>query len=163
MKLATSFCLLAGLLAFADEPKNLLKPTNKVDSWRWEEHEGAKGEIKADGDALVLRATKITGTDWHLQAVQTGLDLKEGQTYILKFQAKCDSSCLIGVNAMIDQEDWHQVGLGEQLTLGKEYREYEFRFRATDVVSKKNRISVVVGFEPGTVSLKDMTLVEKTE
>jgi hypothetical protein len=161
MKLAASFCLLAGLLAFADEPKNLLKPTNKVESWRFEEHEGGKGNAKVDGDAIVFHVTKVTGTDWHVQAVQTDLDLKDGQEYTLKFKAKCESSCLIGVHAMIDQDDWHQIGLSEQVTLGKEYQEYKYNFRADGVIAKKNRISIVLGFETGTVSVKDMTLVEK--
>jgi hypothetical protein len=161
MKLILSSCLLAGLFAFADEPKNLLQPTNKVESWRWEEHEGGKGSIKVDGDAIVFHVTNVTGTDWHVQAVQTNLDLKEGQEYTLAFKAKCDSSCLVGVNAMIDQEDWHQIGLGEQVLLGKEWQEHKFTFRAEGIVAKKNRISIVLGFEKATVSLKEMTLVEK--
>jgi hypothetical protein len=161
MKCAVSFCLLAGLLAFADEPKNLLKPTNKVDSWRLEEHEGGKGTVKADEDAIVFHVTKVTGTDWHVQAVQTDLDLKDGREYTLKFKAKCDSSCTVGINAMIDQEDWHQIGLGEQITLGKEYQEHKFTFRADSVAPKKNRISVTLGLETATVSIKDMTLTEK--
>jgi hypothetical protein len=161
MKLAASLCLVAGLVALADEPKNLLKPVNKVESWRFEEHEGGKGSVKVDGDAIVFHTTNVTGTDWHVQAIQTDLDLKDGQEYTLAFKARCDSSCLIGVHAMIDQEDWHQIGLGEQILLDKEYKEHKFTFRADGVVPKKNRISIVLGFEKATVWVKEMTLVEK--
>jgi hypothetical protein len=61
-------------LAFADAGANLLKPTNKVESWRFEEHEGGKGSMKADGDAMVFTITDVDGTDWHVQAVQPDLD-----------------------------------------------------------------------------------------
>ena len=150
MKLAVSLCVVAGALAFADEPKNLLKPTNKVESWRLEEHEGGKGSVKVDGDAIVFHVTKVTGTDWHVQAVQTDLDLKNGQEYTLKFKAKCDSSCLIGVHATIDVEDWHQIGLSDQITLDKEWKEHKFDFRADGIVAKKNRISITLGLETAT-------------
>jgi hypothetical protein len=161
MSFTVSICLALTVLAVADEPKNLLNPTNKVESWRWEEHEGGKGAVKADGDAIVFHVAKVTGTDWHVQAVQTNLDLKDGHEYTLKFKAKCDSGCTIGINAMIDQEDWHQIGLNEQITTSKEYKEYQYTFRADGVVPKKNRISVLLGFEAGTVFVKDMTLTEK--
>jgi hypothetical protein len=162
MTVTVSFCMFTCLVAFAEEPTNLLKPTNKVESWRWEEHEGGKGTIKAEGDAIVFHVTKVTGTDWHVQAVQADLDLKEGQEYTLTFKAKCDASCVAGVNAMIDQEDWHPIGLGEQVTLGKEYREFKYPFRADGVAPRKNRITLVLGIQTGTVSVKDMVLTEKS-
>ena len=162
MKLAASVLMLAGLVAFADAPKNLLKPINKAESWRLEEHEGGKGVIKIDGETAVLTSTKVTGTEWHVQVVMTDLDLKEGQDYILKLTAKADSSCQVGVNAMIDEEDWHQVGLGEQITIGKAFETHEFRFRAEGVnTKKKNRISLVLGFENCQVTIKEMTLTVK--
>jgi hypothetical protein len=95
-----------------------------------------------------------------VQAVQTGLELKDGQEYTLTFQAKCDATCLVGLNAMIDQDDWHQLGLAEQISLGGEFREYKYSFRAEGVAPQKNRITIVLGFETGTVSIKDMVLVE---
>lgn len=160
MKLAASaFCLLS-LFAWAEAPKNLLKPTNKVESWRFEMAETAKGTIKAAEDTMVFTVTETTGTDWHVQAVQTDLDLVEGKEYTLTFKAKADSARSIGVNAMIDQEDWHQIGLGEEAFLGKDYDNYKYTFRAENVLSKKNRISVVLGGSKGTVTIKEMSLTE---
>ncbi|MDZ4686982.1 MAG: carbohydrate binding domain-containing protein [Planctomycetaceae bacterium] len=162
MKCAASVLLIAGLFAFADEPKNLLKPINKAESWRLEEHEGGKGLVKVMDDAVVLASTKVTGTDWHVQAIMTDLDLKEGQAYILKFKAKADASCSVGVNMGIDEEDWHQIGLGEQITIGKTLAEHEFRFTAEQVnTKKKNRLAFVVGLETCAVTIKDLTLTAK--
>jgi hypothetical protein len=147
-------------IAFEDAP-NLLKPTNKVESWRFEQHEGGKGEIKVDGDAIKFTVKESDGTDWHVQAVQTDLDLKEGKEYTVKFKAKASTDRSVGVHAGIDQEDWHQIGLGDSAYLTKEFKDQSFTFTATGVVAKKNRIAIVLGLDKGDVWIKDMTLTEK--
>jgi hypothetical protein len=159
---SASLLLLAGLVLFAEEPKNLLKPINKAESWRLEQHEGGQGTLKIVDDTVVIASTKVTGTDWHVQAVMTDLDLQEGKDYVLKLTAKAEALCTIGVNAMIDEEDWHQIGLGEEVVIGREFAEHEFRFRAEGVSkTKKNRISIVVGYERCAVTIKAMTLMAK--
>lgn len=162
MKCLMSFVVFASFLSFADEPKNLLKPINKMDSWRLEEHEGGKGTLKVVGDTVVMASTKVTGTDWHVQAVMTGLDIKEGKDYVLKFKAKSDVVANLGLSLGIDEEDWHQIGLGEQIVIGKTLAEHEFRFRAENVNTKmKNRITLALGTEPCEITITEMTLVAK--
>jgi len=153
--LALTFCVQA-----ADE-KNLLKPANKVDSWRLEQHEAAKGKLAAEGDAMVFEATEVTTEAWHLQASLTDLDLAEGKEYTLSFQAKADKDRQIGVQVMIDQDDWHAVGLTEQVDVTKEFKPHTFTFKAEGVVKNKNRVTVQVGQEKGKVWLKDVKLVAK--
>ncbi len=53
------------------------------------------------------------------------------------------------VNAMIDQEDWHQIGLNEEVSLTKEFKEFRFEFTASETVAK------------GTVFVKELTLSAK--
>src|SRR3989442_100471 len=52
----------AALVAAAEDAKNLLKPTNKPDSWRFEQHDSAKGNMAADDDAIVFDVTETDGT-----------------------------------------------------------------------------------------------------
>ena len=156
----------AALAAIAADPpkdtKNLLPPTNKPDSWRFEQHESAKGNIKAEGDAIALTVTETDGTEWHVQAARPNLDLKEGKQYTFAFKAKADADRSIQVNAMIDQDDWHNIGLSETLELTKDWKPFEYTFTAENVAGmKKNRITVVIGNEKGTVLIKEMTLIEK--
>jgi len=154
-------CAFASLL-FADDSKSLLPATNKAESWRFEQHEGGKGSLKATDDAIELTVAEVDGTDWHVQAIRTGLDLKNGKQYVLKFQAKASESRSIGVNAGIDEEDWHNIGLQESAFLSKEYKPFEFTFTADGVAAeKKNRIALVLGDSKGTVTVKNMTLTEK--
>jgi hypothetical protein len=153
-------CACAALLLAADE-KSLLKPTNKAESWRFEQHEGGKGSLKATDEAIEFTVSEIDGTDWHVQAIQTELDLTNGKQYVLKFQAKASESRPIGVSANIDEEDWHNIGLQESVFLGTEFKPYEFTFTADQVSPKKNRIGIVLGDSKGTVTIKDMTLTAK--
>ena len=152
--------ILTSTLIIAD-PVNLLKPTNKEDSWRLEQAGEAKAEMKIEDDSVVFRTTAIDSTDWHVQAVQTNLDLKDGKTYQIKFKAKSPEEVGVTVNAMIDQEDWHQIGLNEEVQLRKEFKDFSFEFTANDTVSKKNRISFVLGNSKGIVYIKDLTLIAK--
>ena len=103
--IAAACVLLLPVIAFSDDAKNVLKATNKTDSWRFEEHEAGKGSIKADDDAIVFKVDATTGTDWHVQAYQIDLDLKNNREYTVKFKAKAAEKRSVVLAAMIDQED----------------------------------------------------------
>ena len=153
--------LLCSAVAFADEPKNLLKPVNKADSWRFETHEGAQGKLEIVDDAAVFKAGRLTGTNWHIQAFQINLDLKEGQDYTLKIKMRAAQRRNVTVVATIDKEDWHEIGLHEDVSLDKELKSFEFTFRASGVAEKKNRIGFVLGDETGDLIVKEISLTEK--
>jgi hypothetical protein len=144
------------------KPKNLLKPTNDVESWQLELTEGGKGEMKVDGDAIVFKVTEVDGTNWHVQAYQTGIDLKNGKEYVVKFKLKAPQSSEILLLGLTNQEDWHEIGLHEEMGSSDDFKQYEFTFTAlNDVVPGNNRIGFVLGADKGTVSIKDLTLTEK--
>jgi hypothetical protein len=143
------------------EAKNLLKPTNDVESWVFELNDEGQGEMTVDGDAIVFKTTKTTGTDWHVQSYQPGLDLKEGQDYVVKFQMKSPDKVAVLLVCQIHEEDWHEIGLHEEIHPSDEYTDFEYEFTATDVADKNNRIGFVLGIDEGEVSVKDMTLTEK--
>jgi hypothetical protein len=146
----------------AEKAKNLVGPTNDLRTWRFEQHEGGKGSMKADGDAIVFTITETDGTEWHVQAARPDLDLKEGKEYALSFKARANADRPMQVNAMIDQDDWHPIGLSETADLTKDWKDFGYTFKAEQVAGmKKNRITLVLGNEKGTVSVKEMVLVEK--
>jgi hypothetical protein len=62
---------------------------------------------------------------------------------------------------LINEEDWHEIGLHETLGPSDDFKEFEFTFTATDVKETNNRIGFVLGDSKGTVSVKDLTLTEK--
>ncbi len=140
---------------------NLLKPTNKLDTWRFEEAGDGKGKASVEEEWIAFKVTEIDGTDWHVQAVHPGLDLKEGAEYKLSFEYKGDVRRTAVVNAMIDEEDWHEIGLHEDLYIGTSAQKYETTFRAVGVNTKqKNRITFSLGTDKGTLYLKNVRLVQ---
>ncbi len=152
--------LVLGLVSLrvASAADNLLKPANKVENWRFEQHEDGKGKISVDGDAVLFDVTNADGTEWHVQAFQTPLDLKDGKEYTITFKAKADDTREVGVQAGIDEEDWHMIGLDEKAELGKDWKEYKYTFTANDVKANKNRVGFVLGGAKGKVWVKDLVL-----
>ncbi len=154
--------LVLAVYANAADEKNLLKPTNKADSWRMEQSDSGKGTVAADGDAIVFDVTAVSGTEWHVQAAMAGVDFVEGKEYTLSFQAKADKDRPVQVNAMIDVDDWHTVGLFETVDLTKEYKDASYTFKAETVnKEKKNRVTLILGQEKGKVWVKNLKLVQK--
>ncbi len=148
-------------LAADEAPKNLLKPIDKAESWRFEQHEGAEGELKVDGETVVFHVKKITGTDWHAQVFQTDLKLEEGKQYTFKFQMKSPERRGAIIQAGIDEEDYHEIGLREEIYAAPvEFKEYSYTFTASSVSKTKNRIGFVLGLEKGTTIVKGVSLTE---
>jgi hypothetical protein len=151
--------LALALPAFSAE--NLLKPTNKPDSWRFEQHETGKGTMTVDGDAIVFTVTEAGGEAWHVQVFQVNLDLKDGKSYEVTFKAKAEQPRTMNVWAGIDEDDWHNIGLDEPVEVTKEFKEFKYTFTANDTRAKKNRIGFILGSEKGKVSVQDVKLVAK--
>jgi hypothetical protein len=143
------------------QSKSLLGPTNDPESWRFEMDEGGKGEMKADGDAIVFVTTETDGTDWHVQAYQTGLDLKNGKAYVVRFKSKAPQANDLFLVGQINEADWHEIGLHEAVGASDDFKQFEFEFTAAETVPGNSRLGFVLGSNKGTVSIKDLTLTEK--
>lgn len=145
------------------ESTNLLKATNDPESWVFELNDKGKGEMTVDGDAIVFHTTETTGTDWHVQAYQPDLDLEDGKTYVVKFQMKADEPVELLLVSGINQEDWHEIGLHENVSPTEEFEDYDYEFTAHDTADKNNRLGFVLGLSKGVVHVKDLSLTEKAE
>lgn len=158
----TAVLAVVGLTLFcsaADKP-NLLKDAAK--NLRLEQHEGGKGTNKMDGQTYVFEVTAAGAENWHVQATFSGLNLQEGKEYVLTFSAKGEPTRSISVQAMIDVDDWHTIGLTEEVSLEKEFKPFSYTFKAEGVAKEnKNRISFLMGADKGVVHIKDLSLVEK--
>jgi hypothetical protein len=158
LSLIVAFFLLSAPALAAE---NLLKPTNKADSWRFEQHNEGKGTMAVEGDAIVFTVTQPGADAWNVQVFQYNLDLKDGKSYEVTFKAKADAPRSMNVWAGIDEDDWHNIGLDEAVELTKEFKEFKFTFTPGDVRANKNRIGFIIGGEKGKVSVQDVKLVAK--
>ena len=153
--------IVGALTVIGEEKKNLAKPAKDPGSWRLERLETAKAEMIPEGDAIVITIKEVSGTDWHVQAVQTGFNLAEGKDYVLSFKAKASSDRNVPVNAMVDQEDWHTIGLTETAEVTTEWKDFSYEFKTEKVAKDKNRISLILGGDKGKVWIKDVQLIAK--
>jgi hypothetical protein len=164
-KFLSCFACLFAVSVLADDaapPANLLKPVNKAESWRFEQHEGGKGAMAVEDDAVKFTSTEIDGTDWHVQAFQTGLNLKDGESYTVSFEAKSPERRAVIVVAGIDEDDYHEIGLHEEIfATSVEYKKYDYTFTASDTAPNKNRLGFVLGTEKGSVLIKNLKMVKK--
>ena len=139
---------------------NLLGTTNRTAAWRIETHDAGKASMAIDGDSIVLKATATTDTDWHVQAYQMNLTLRDDTEYKVTFQAKSPESVtavLLGMTHMPD--NYKSIGMSEEFQLQPDYMDYEFTFTATNV-AENNRLGFVIGREVGTVQVRNFKLVE---
>ena len=145
----------------ADAKKNLLKATNQPATWRFEQHELGKGTMAVDGDAIMFDVTEVGAEEWHVQVVQTGIDLTDGKEYVLTFKAKATPDRSMALNAMVDEDDWHTIGLTDLAEVGADWKDFKYDFKAESTSKGKSRISFHLGNVKGKLWLKDVTLTEK--
>ena len=140
---------------------NLLRTTNRPESWRFETHADGKGSMKADGGTIVFKTEEVTDTDWHVQAYQAGLSLEEGKEYRVTFQMKSPDYSTVVIMAMSNApDDYHPIGLADEFDTDPGFNDYEFVFTATDIIPGRSRIGFILGRDTGTVVLKNLKLVE---
>lgn len=139
---------------------NLLATTNRPASWRFETHDDGKGTAVAKGDSIVFKVAEVTPTDWHVQAYQLGVPLKDGSEYRATFQMKSPDYATVVISAMSHvPEDYHSLGLAEEFDTTPDFADYEFTFTASDVVAV-SRIGFILGRDVGSVHLRNFKLVE---
>jgi len=139
---------------------NLLKPTSHIDSWTFEQFEDGKGAVVCDGDSIIFDVTNAGAENWHVQTYQSDLKLEEGTEYKVTFEIKADNEDAVAyLQASINEEDWHSVGLMEEIYLGKEFVKYEFTFWASDVHKNDNRVGFAIGNHVAKITLRNFSLV----
>jgi len=144
------------------EKANLFKPLNEWGPWVLEINGEGKGAMWAIDQTLLIITSGSSTETWHVQCFYPELELKEGQEYVVKFQAKSPESAQVVLAATLNKDPWNELGLHEELALTPEYKPFEFTFKATGVSGKANRIGFAAGVTKGIVYVKDLSLTAKS-
>jgi hypothetical protein len=107
---------------------------------------------------ITAAITQTDGTNWHVQAHQTGLNLTDGTTYTVSFQAKADTARTLPLGASLDQSDWHNIGLTANAALTTDWKPFRFVFTAHDTVPNHARLAFTLGGQTGTVWISDLQI-----
>mgnify|MGYP005836289715 CR=1 FL=1 len=103
-----------------------------------------------------------SGPDWHVQMHVGGLNLKNGENYIVEFRAKADRPLTVGVDSRLDKPDWRFLGLSASFSVGTEWRDYSFSFRVVGSEPDSARIGFVLGGMRGTLTVADLRVFPGT-
>lgn len=82
----------------------------KTEGWYVEQHDGAKQTHTAEGGALTIDVATPGEQAWHVQFSQSGLKLKKGQSYMVRFRAKADTKRTISVGLAQSSAPWETLG-----------------------------------------------------
>ncbi len=96
--------------------------------------------------------------NWHVQVLQSAVDLAQGETYSLTFWGKADRSRSLTVVASYDALDWHRIAPDSKLNLTPEWKKHSLLFTAAHTVAKHSRIVFLLGDNTGMVDLADVVL-----
>jgi WD40 repeat protein/predicted Ser/Thr protein kinase len=132
--------------------------------WNFSEHEKGKGTIRIDGDEVALTVTNKGSLEWHVQYKNNAYRLEEGQSYILRFEAKSPESRPAKVAFLRNAIPPLNIGLKATIETSPEFKTYEFSFKAKEIL-ELSRLSFHLGDHLGTVVLRNLRLeaVESTE
>lgn len=121
--------------------------------WRGEAVPG-----RLPGTSAVVNVQHPGKEPWHVQLVQPGIDLREGEPYELAFWGRAAQARPLSIQTIIDQPDWHPTGLTAHVHLSPEWQCYHLYFSALGTVVGHSRLAFIAGEAPGTVSLQGITL-----
>ena len=110
------------------------------------------------GRAVHFDIMTIGSQGWNVQCYQSGVDLKEGQPYLLSCWAKSDRNRPLHLDVILDKPDWHKVGVTTSVNITPQWHKHLFHFTPTKTEPGHSRVSFVLGEAVGPLDLAGMSL-----
>lgn len=141
-----------------------------ADGANWELQQGIEGSqakiewsddpdsVRAPAKVARIQVGKRGTLAWHVQLIQSGLDLREGESYLLTFWARADQPRPITLQTIQDMADWHPVGLTTRVHVEREWHPYQISLTALNTVARHSQLSFLLGEALGEVELANVTL-----
>ncbi|MDR3710742.1 MAG: carbohydrate binding domain-containing protein [Capsulimonadaceae bacterium] len=140
---------------------NLLQPANIPGAWNISFAFPDQSKASIDGDSLCIHQDKVGADPWLASISQTDLPIKEGQAYVLSFNAKADKTRPIFVtmqNFGFSSGDWHDLGLAQDVQLSSEWQSYSYSFTASKLTQDGSALFIHVGQQTGAVWVSGFSL-----
>lgn len=120
--------------------------------------DGLSGAPGVTGRTVHFEVAAIGKQSWNVQCYQMGVNLKDGEKYLLSFWAKSDRPRSIRIDGIMDKPDWHPIGLGASPKFGASWEKYLIPFTATRSEPSHTRVSFVLGEVVGPVDISGIAL-----
>src|SRR5262249_41526923 len=119
----------------------------------------AQATLATEGNVCRVDIAAVDGTNWHARITKLFDHPQAGATYTVRFRAKADAPRRIFLGGIIDEPDWHGIGLSQEVPLTEAWQDYQYEFQAKDLAAE-NLIQFIVGDQTGTVWIADFTLTK---
>lgn len=132
--------------------------THTHSGWAIEQHEGARCAVNIEGDVMNVTVSGAATEPWHAQMTRSNLRVSDGESYALRFRAKCAGREEIRVALTQAHAPW-QIFDSREVVLGPEWREFSVDLRATgDESNARISISNLARTSATTFSFADFSL-----
>ena len=119
----------------------------------------AQATLATEGNVCRVDIAAVDGTNWHARITKLFDHPQAGATYTVRFRAKADAPRRIFLGGIIDEPDWHGIGLSQEVPLTEAWQDYQYEFQAKDLAAE-NLIQFIVGDQTGTVWIANFTLTK---
>ncbi len=127
--------------------------------WIVERHQGSEHTTAPlEEDGIRWTATKPGAVGWAVQINTGKLTLEAGKKYAVSFEARSPSGTALHLSASENGGDYGNLGLGESVTPGAEWKAFTFTFSPGRVIPEGSRLSLSLNNHTGTVDLRRMSL-----
>lgn len=135
--------------------------SNRLEGWSSLQKNGtgaATGSV-VDGE-YKIDVTNGGTLDWHVQFVQSGLELLNGATYIFSFDARSDSARTLVADVAMNRDPWssYMPDVERTVTLADTMQTFTFRFTMNDSSDIDARITFNAGLFTSNLFLDNVSL-----
>ncbi len=148
---------------------NLLSDTTDLDSWACKNYGNAFAYIRKENNTLVEHVSAVDGADEDIQLYQEDVDLRPGQSYVLRFCARAESQTPVVLRVSNDRGgyedgDLYDVGLHRTITFEPRWHAYCYFFEASKAATQHSRVPFFyLGHCTGRIWLANVTLAQVSD
>ena len=115
-----------------------------------EQHEGAKADLKQDGNNSTIKITQNGTEGWHIQYDFYGFTTEAEQLYTISFKARASKESSANVAVMMNHDPWSNLGFYQNVKLNKNWQEFTFSVSSLQSDSKPRLTFGDMGKSAGT-------------
>ena len=122
----------------------------KSEHWWSETHEQTQLKASCDRGVAVLDVSHVDGTPWHVQFLQTPIEVTTGRCYTVSFKGQASKPVKIDVSVGAAHSPWNNLGLANAIALTTGEQSFSMTFVATEN-DDKARLCFAIGANDATV------------
>jgi hypothetical protein len=136
------------------------RPVVLKNGWKLEKHSIAGATVSNPSNNTAIIAVKnVTNTPWHLQYRTSGIEISQDKKYLLTFTVSTKKNSKIAIVLQQSSSPWKVFDRSNGILISPTLQTFQI-----PLVPKEDcadtKIAFIVGFSPGTITLKNISFKE---